>query len=238
MSGWHLSWTSERSIWAMMPDSIIDSRKSSQLAAWISTKQLDSIRTAVPSSRGVLFEFHTQQVKLVDPWSTVLQMIEAFELESVKSRSEGTSESRKIRIPVCYNEVLAPDLNYVAEQLNFHPEHIIELHTAVEYKVDSMGFMPGFGYLSALNESLRLSRKVIPRTRVPAGSVAIAESMTAVYPHQSAGGWHLIGRTPKRLFNPNHNEPAELRVGDSVLFEQITLEDFKHYSKTQRWGES
>lgn len=69
---------------------------------------------------------------------------------------------------------------------------------------------------------------------MPAGSVAIAEDMTAVYPHQSAGGWRLIGRTPLKLFNPNLNEPSLLRVGDTVLFNQITYDEFKMYEETQQ----
>jgi len=237
MSGWQLSWTSERSIWVTIPGAMIHSRVSSQLAAWISSKKSEAIRAAVPSSGGVLIEFYAQRYAVEDPWSTVVQMIESFEGERGSSGSPDASIAREIRIPVCYDEQLAPDMNQVAHRLNCYPEHIIELHSAVEYSVDSVGFMPGFGYLSALHDLLRLPRKKTPRTQVPAGSVAIAESMTAVYPHQSAGGWHLIGRTPKQLFNPNHKEPAVLRVGDSVRFEQITLEEFNHYRDTQQWGD-
>lgn len=237
MSEWQLGWTSERSILAKMPDATIQSHVPSLFAAWISSQSSSSIRAAVPSSCGVLIEFDVQQWTLEDPWSTVVQMIESFECERCSSQSTEASFVREILIPVCYDEQLAPDLKQIAHRLNCHLEHIIELHTAVAYSVDTMGFMPGFGYLSALHNSLRLPRKEAPRTQVPAGSVAIAENMTAVYPHKSAGGWHLIGRTPKQLFNTNHKEPAVLRVGDSVRFEQISLEEFKQYIDSQQWGD-
>jgi len=237
MSEWQLGWTSERSIWAKMPGATIQSGVPSQLAAWISSQSTNFIRAAVPSSGGVLIEFDVQQCTLQDPWSTVMQMIDSFEREQRSSQSTESSLAREILIPVCYDEQLAPDLKEIAHRLNCHLEHIIELHFAVVYSVDTMGFMPGFGYLSGLHDSLRLPRKETPRTRVPAGSVAIAEGMTAVYPHQSAGGWHLIGRTPKQLFNPSHKEPALLRVGDSVRFEQITLEEFNSYRDTQQRGD-
>lgn len=234
MSEWQLGWTSERSIWAEIPDATNQSRVPSQLAAWISSQSTKSIRAAIPSSCGVLIEFDVQKCTPEDSWSIVVKLIESFDRERCTTQSTEASFAREIQIPVCYDEQLAPDLKEIAHRLNCHLEHIIELHSAVVYSVDTVGFMPGFGYLRTLHDSLRLPRKKTPRTQVPAGSVAIAESMTAVYPHQSAGGWHLIGRTPKRLFNPNHKEPAVLRVGDSVRFEQITFEEFNNYKDPQK----
>lgn len=237
MSVWKLRWTSERSIWVTLPDTVIHPLVSSQLAAWVSSAHRDDVRAAVPSSCGVLIEFDTRQRMTNDPWSTVIEMLESFEREQASTGSPNILDAREIRIPVCYDELLAPDMTEVAQLLNCHPEMIIEKHTSIAYNVDTMGFMPGFGYLSGLEDSLRLRRKEIPRTRVPAGSVAIAENMTAVYPHQSAGGWHLIGRTPLQLFNPDLKDPAMLRMGDSVRFERITLKEFNHYNDTQRRGD-
>lgn len=233
MSGWKLRWTSERSIMATSPDATIHSSVSSQLATWISSNQINALRAVIPSSCGVLIEFDTQQWMADDPYSTVVDLLESFERERSISGSKNTFIAREIHIPVCYAECFAPDMNEVAQRLNYNPEQIVELHTAAEYKVDTVGFMPGFGYLSALDDSLRLPRKDIPRTQVPAGSVAIAENMTAVYPNQSAGGWHLIGRTPLRLFNPDCKDPAMLRIGDTVRFKQITLEEFNHHNDPQ-----
>lgn len=220
-----------------MPDAAIHPQASSLFASWVSSTHRNVVRAAVPSSCGVLIELDTRQQMTHDPWSTVIEMLESFQREQASTGSQNILDAREIRIPVCYDKLLAPDMSEVAQLLNCHPEEIIEKHTSIAYNVDTMGFMPGFGYLSGLEDSLRLRRKEIPRTLVPAGSVAIAENMTAVYPHQSAGGWHLIGRTPLRLFNPDLKDPAMLRTGDSVRFERITLNEFNHYNDTQRWGD-
>ena len=81
------------------------------------------------------------------------------------------------------------------------------------------GFAPGFAYLGELPAELRVPRLATPRTRVPAGSVAIAGAMTAIYPQASPGGWRLLGRTDARLFDPAATTPARLRPGDRVRFE-------------------
>jgi inhibitor of KinA len=234
MNAWQLIWTSERSILARLPESVTQSDAASRLAAWISSQSTENIRSVIPSATGVLIEFNILHCPLCDSWSAVVQLTESFERDQCSSQSTGTSHAREILIPVCYDDLLAPDLLQVAQQLNCHSERIIELHTAVVYSVNAMGFMPGFGYLGALHDLLRIPRKDTPRTQVPAGSVAIAEDMTAVYPHQSAGGWHLIGRTPLQLFNPNQNEPSLLRVGDTVRFNQITYDEFNIYEETQQ----
>ncbi|MGJ8635690.1 MAG: 5-oxoprolinase subunit PxpB [Phycisphaerales bacterium] len=237
MCGWQLRWTSERSIWAASPDDMLHSRVMSELVAWITSQHIASIRATTPSSGGVLIEFDTRLCIAEDPWSMVVGMLESFARERPLSGSTTALAPREVRIPVCYDGSFAPDMNEVAQRLGYHPDKIVEMHTAAHYTVDTIGFMPGFGYLSPLHDSLRLPRKTIPRTHVPAGSVAIAENMTAVYPNQSAGGWHLIGRTPLRLFEPENKDPALLRIGDSVRFEPITLEEFNDHDVTQQWGD-
>ena len=84
-----------------------------------------------------------------------------------------------------------------------------------------LGFSPGFAYLGLLPPQLRLPRRAEPRLRVPPGSVAIASAQTAVYPHATAGGWHLIGRTDIRLWDAQRAEPALLRTGDHVRFRPL-----------------
>lgn len=113
------------------------------------------------------------------------------------------------------------DLADVARQCRLAPERVIELHTGRDYRVGAIGFAPGFAYLGELDERLVLPRRATPRTRVPAGSLAIAERQTAVYPQASPGGWHLLGRTAQRLFDPHHEPPCPLAVGDRVRFVPI-----------------
>ena len=128
------------------------------------------------------------------------------------------SSSRLVRIPVTYD---GEDLDEVARRTELTREMVIDMHCSREYRVYMLGFAPGFAYLGDLDSRLTLHRRDSPRKRVPAGSVAIAEAQTAVYPSSTAGGWHLIGRTDLTMFDIGRDPPALLAPGDRVLFERI-----------------
>src|SRR5262245_37832845 len=96
-------------------------------------------------------------------------------------------------LPVVYGGEAGPDLSEVAARAGISEDEVIALHAAQTYHVYMLGFAPGFAYLGDLPQALRLPRRATPRARVPAGSVAIASDMTAIYPLESPGGWHLIG---------------------------------------------
>ena len=120
-------------------------------------------------------------------------------------------------IPVRYD---GEDLNEVAGRLALDVNEIISIHSAREYRVFVIGFVPGFAYLGPLDERLVLPRRPAPRKRVPPGSVAIAEAQTGVYPSATPGGWHLIGTTDVRMFDTAREKPALLSAGDRVKFVQ------------------
>jgi KipI family sensor histidine kinase inhibitor len=124
--------------------------------------------------------------------------------------------SREVRIPVHYD---GPDLELVAETAGLTTAEVVELHSGAEYEVAFCGFAPGFGYLVGLPEPLRQPRLDSPRTKVPAGSVAIAGEFTAAYPRATPGGWRLLGHTDVTLFDARRDEPALLAPGDRVRFE-------------------
>src|SRR6266853_4036692 len=119
------------------------------------------------------------------------------------------------RIPVIYD---GPDMEAVSSVLGLSPAKIVELHTKPIYRVFLVGFVPGWGYLGPLPEELELPRRQVPRTKVPAGSVAIAGRQTGIYPLATPGGWHLIGRTSVKLFLPDSDPPCLFRAGDRVKF--------------------
>src|ERR1700686_1804260 len=119
------------------------------------------------------------------------------------------------RIPVVYD---GPDIEAVSSVLALSPAKIVELHTKPIYRVFLVGFVPGWGYLGPLPEELELPRRQVPRTKVPAGSVAIAGRQTGIYPLATPGGWHLIGRTSVKLFLPDSDPPCLFRAGDRVKF--------------------
>lgn len=127
-------------------------------------------------------------------------------------------ESRVHRIPVRYD---GPDLAEVAEATGLSIDDVIGRHSSRPYTVDLLGFVPGFAYLGEIDPTLQLPRRPEPRPRVAAGSVAIAGAQTAVYPLDTPGGWHIIGRTDVTMFDPARDPPALLRAGDTVLFERL-----------------
>ena len=137
-----------------------------------------------------------------------------------------SGKKQRVEIPVCYDEEFALDLDRVANHTSLTPDAIIALHSSAEYTVACIGFMPGFPFLSGLPQQLRVPRLESPRTKVPAGSVAIANVQAGVYPLESPGGWNVLGRTPLRLFRVNESPPTLLRPGDFVQFRRITRVQF------------
>ncbi len=146
-----------------------------------------------------------------------------------RSASRGT-HGRRVEIPVCYGGDFGPDLPAVAAHCRMSVAEATALHAEADYLVHAIGFTPGFPYLGGLHESLRIPRLDTPRQRVPAGSVAIGGSQTGVYPVDSPGGWHIIGRTPVRLFNPLHDPAALLKPGDRVRFKVISAAELESWT--------
>ena len=130
------------------------------------------------------------------------------------------------RIPVCYEDEFAPDMEALCKAKECSREQIIKWHTAPDYRIYFRGFLPGFLYLGGLNEKLTHPRKRIPRQQVPSGAVGIAGNQTGIYPINSPGGWQLIGQTPIRL-NKSGALPAEqFQPGDSIKFYAIDKKEY------------
>ncbi|SIQ80979.1 5-oxoprolinase subunit PxpB [Aquipseudomonas alcaligenes] len=139
-------------------------------------------------------------------------------LETWLAEPQASVAGRLHEIPVWY---AGADLASVAQACGLSVAEVVELHSAGEYRVGAIGFAPGFAYLGELSERLALPRLATPRTRVPAGSLAIAERQTAIYPQASPGGWHLLGLCPWKLFDVRRTPPCPLALGDRVRFVPI-----------------
>jgi inhibitor of KinA len=137
------------------------------------------------------------------------------------------SASRPVEIPVCYDLEFAIDLDHVAQNAGLSPGEVIDLHSAAEYRVACLGFVPGFPFLAGLPKKLSTPRRDVPRKEIPPGSVGIGGGQTGIYPLRSPGGWNLIGRTPLRLFDSEKNPPALLHAGQRVRFRRITRDEFE-----------
>lgn len=131
-----------------------------------------------------------------------------------------------VEIPASYGGECGPDVDAVAEHTGLSHEEVISRHTSAEYTVAMLGFAPGFPYLLGLDASLHVPRRATPRTRVPAGSIAIGGAQTGIYPTELPGGWQLIGRTPLKLFDSQRQPPCLLAPGDRVRFRAIDANEF------------
>jgi KipI family sensor histidine kinase inhibitor len=170
-------------------------------------KKRRDVRQAVAGYTGVTVHF--------DPDQTTPDALGAAIKRLAAKRPPMAEPGRLHRIPVVYE---GPDLEEVAARLNLSPQQIVELHSRPIYRVFLLGFVPGWAYLGPLPEELELPRRHVPRTQVPAGSVAIAGRQTGIYPLPTPGGWHLIGRTSVKLFLPDSDPPCLFRAGDRVKF--------------------
>ena len=168
----------------------------------------------------------TSLTVLFDPDVTTAGALQT-EVGRCMDRAHAThTAARSWSIPVCYSGEYAPDLHDVAAACGISSDDVIAAHTARTYVVYLLGFSPGFPYLGDVDERIALPRRAEPRPRVPAGSVAIATRYTAIYPQATAGGWHIIGRTPLRFFDAAQDPPALLSPGDTVRFYSIEAEGY------------
>ena len=172
-------------------------------------ESMPDVTAAVPGLESLLVE--------LDPAADMADATRV--LERLATEVQPTSKAgREVTVPVAYGGDDGPDLPEVAGLCGMSEEEVIQRHLASELRVLFLGFAPGFAYLGELADELRVPRLPNPRTRTPAGSVAIAGSMSGIYPADLPGGWRIIGRTDLALFDPLRDPPALLAPGDRVRF--------------------
>ena len=160
-------------------------------------------------------------------------MLEGLLLESLDrvAGTQTTPRLRTVEIPVCYEPPFALDLEEVAAHAGLTPSEVVALHAAAPHRVLMIGFAPGQPYLGGLDARLAMPRRSVPRHRVEAGSVAIANAQTSIYPFATPGGWNVIGHTPLALFDPMREPASLLEPGDAVVFVSISAADFERMSR-------
>ena len=188
------------------------------LAARLRAGEVVGLVEVVPTFRSLMVHY--------DPLRTSAKELIAAIETVLASRAAPKRKRRLWRVPVCYERDFAPDLETVAQETKLTPKEVVTLHAGTRYHVYMVGFVPGYPYMGDLAEALVLPRRADPRIRVPPGSVAIATTMTAIYPVESPGGWHLIGTTPIRIFDAQASQPALFAPGDAVEFEAIDADAF------------
>jgi len=152
-------------------------------------------------------------------------------IAAARPAAAGETAAAEHEIPVCYGGEFGPDLDEVCATHAIAASRLVAAHTAADYVVEALGFLPGFAYLTGLPPALATPRRATPRRLVPAGAVGIGGSQTGAYPFASPGGWNLIGHTPLRLFDAAWQSPALLAVGDRVRFVAIDPDEHRRLSR-------
>ncbi len=194
-----------------------------RMALAVQSDAIQGVLETVPTYRSLLILYNPLLLSITD----LKKRLESIEEGLQKSPFP---EPKLTRIPVVYGGKYGPDLDFVAAYHHTTREEIIRLHCIRPYLIYLIGFMPGFPYMGELPTGLVTPRLDTPRLSVPAGSVAIAQKQTGIYPIESPGGWRVLGRTPVQMFDPWKDPPSYLRMGDEVQFYPIDEREFDTFA--------
>ena len=175
----------------------------------------------VPGDRSVLVEFDGTDAGERTARRALARAVAQETDGGDTAENAASSTPRHCVIPVSYGRADGPDLDSTASLAGITPDELIELHTNRSHPVLFLGFAPGFAYLGGIAAEIVVPRLASPRTATPAGSVALAETYTGIYPARLPGGWRVIGWTPVVLFDPAADPPTYLQPGDTVRFERV-----------------
>lgn len=209
-------------------------QKALAIQRWLLQHPFEGLRDVWVAYSSVTVVYDPVEVKkCYNPEKTVFSYISTLLHRACsESTDQNTGTGRTIRIPVCYDDEHAMDLQALAIKKQLDPETIIAIHTSRNYRVYMIGFLPGFSYMAEVDERLVIPRKSQPVTVMP-GSVGITGSQTGIYPVQCPGGWYIIGRTPYRMFNQRSETPVLLQAGDEVQFYRIGKSEFDKIDRQQ-----
>ncbi|MFI4376830.1 5-oxoprolinase subunit PxpB [Klebsiella pneumoniae] len=212
----------ERALLVEFGDCIDDQLNARVLALATKLSGLNGVSEIIPTYRSLTVMF--------DPLTVAFaELCEQVTL-SVDSLSSTRTLRRYWRVPVCYGGEYGEDLAALALAHGLSTEQVIELHSSARYRVYMVGFMPGFAYLGGLPESLHTPRRSSPRAMTPASSINIGGQQTAISSVAGPSGWHLIGRTPWRSFDPKRRRPFLFQAGDEIGFSPIAPAEFARLS--------
>lgn len=174
----------------------------------------------VPSYTSILITYDLTRIELRTFMSRLNQCLQQDNKETQ------LSSSMVIELPVYYGPEVSLDAEEISRHTGLSFDEIISIHSSQEYRVYAIGFAPGFAYLGNTDPRIHIPRKSTPRLKVPAGSLAIAEQQTAIYPKSSPGGWQVIGRTPVNLIDFNRDNLTVFEMGAKVTFNPISREEY------------
>jgi inhibitor of KinA len=192
------------------------------LAERLTEARINGVVETVPTYRSLIVHFDPLVVSTASLMTRVVDLMRGLQLKQ--------SIGRHWYLPACYDPAIAPDLDDVAERTGLSSAQVVDLHSSTTYHVYMLGFLPGMAYLGDVPAELGLPRRTTPRLHVPAGSLAIATTMTCVYPLDTPAGWHLIGRSPVPFWERRPVIKTLLAPGDRVTFSPVSLSEFEELS--------
>ena len=206
----------------------------------VSARVLDLDRAITEAGLpGVLETLPTYRTLLVrlDPLAADAETL-AARISVLAASARGDARPGRLwRIPVGYGGALGEDLEDVARARDLTTDEVVRLHSGAVYHVYMLGFVPGFVYLGGLDERLHISRRVNPRLKVPAGTISIGGQQAAVQSIEAPSGWHILGRTPVRVFDMRRADPFLIRPGERVTFRPVTAAEFERLAALAQRGE-
>ena len=186
-------------------------------------KKIDGIKNLIPSYNKLVLSFDIN----VTNFKTIKKAI-----ENLKIKKNKTTISKKIKIPICCDNVYALDFNRLTKKLNLSKEEILNLFLKKEYFCYMTGFIAGMPFLGDVDKLIRVKRHETPRVTVPKGSVAMTEQFSNIYTQESPGGWNIIGNTPMKFFDKsNSKNPTLVKPGDKIKFYKISKEEYLNWNE-------
>lgn len=171
------------------------------------------------SYTSLLVQVRTGHIRIEELGEKLIEMVHG---SSFPDRAEG----KLIELPVYYDPEVGPDLEMVASVHGLSVEELVAIHSGRDYTVCAIGFAPGFAFLADVDQRIATPRHDRPRSKVPAGSVGIADRQTAVYPMDTPGGWQLLGRCPVQVYDRGQIPMSPFEVGDRVRFVPVDRETY------------
>jgi len=194
------------------------------LAVALRSRSLPWVRDVVPAICGIALHFDPFHPELP---ASVLEYCRELLEECFRSAAKFEDSGRLVEVPVCYDAEFGLDLADVSQKTALSIDEIARRHVNTQHWVLMVGFSPGQPYIGGADPKLSVPRRATPRTRMPAGAVAIANAQTCVYPYETPGGWSIIGRTPLTVFDPLRDPASLFAPGDRVRFVAVSRAEFE-----------
>ena len=185
-------------------------------------ENIEIINNLTPSYNKLIVSYDLRKTNFKE----VKKLIENLNVNETQDKN-----NTKIEIPICCDDQFSLDIKRLEEKLNINRNKILENFFSKDYFCYMTGFIAGMPFLGDLDENMRVPRLETPRVKVPKGSVALTEQFANIYTFESPGGWNILGNTPIDIFdNSKEVEPNLINPGDTVVFKQISIEEYNNYN--------